>query len=109
MKPFFDFLSRFSFKEFMAFWTLNVCIAFLYYIVHLSQAGKLNNDTSQVMIAIIGLLGVISGYLWGSSSSSKEKDQLIKNLSATKAPGTNIESVNTLQVDNNNNDGKKLD
>lgn len=53
----------------------------------------------QILIAIVGSLGVVTGYFFGSSSSSAKKDEIIGN----SATGPTVNTVDTVNVDQTKN------
>ena len=57
-----------------------VILAFAYFFSVLIIEKKVND---QVLIAIVGTLGLATGYYWGASSGGAKKDEVIANLSNT--------------------------
>lgn len=58
---------------------LGCCFGILFYILQMPK-DKINEHTGDIKIAVIGTLGVIVGYIWGSSTGSKKSGDTIRQL-----------------------------
>lgn len=73
--------------EVYCFYVITLCFAFFGYIVVMSYSTKfsLPTEAGMIMTAVISLATGTGGYIIGSSSSSKGKDELI-NKALDSAP-----------------------
>lgn len=72
MKMIFD-----NIKQILAL--LVVLLAFGYFFIVLWIEQKVND---QVLIAIVGTLGLATGYYWGASTGGAKKDEVIASLTS---------------------------
>lgn len=58
---------------------LGFCFWMLFYILRMPK-DEINEHTGDIKIALIGTVGVIVGYVWGSSMGSKKSGDTIRDL-----------------------------
>lgn len=75
---------RFNFANFLAFYIVTFCMIFFFYISSNRFPVALVKEISDVKIALITVMTGIISYYFGSSKSSKEKDDIIKQITPDK-------------------------
>lgn len=77
----FHFLNKLKFAELFCVYAFTFVMGFFQYVVWKSFNSdvKLSTEVNQIMIALIGVLGSVVGYVIGSSRGSAEKDRALVN------------------------------
>lgn len=75
---------KLNFANLLAFYVITLIMAWFFYISSSHFPVELLKEVSDIKIAFIGVNGLILGYYFGSSKSSKDKDEQIKDLAAKK-------------------------
>jgi len=75
---------KLNFANLLAFYVITLIMAWFFYVSSAHFPPALLKEVSDIKIAFIGVNGLILGYYFGSSKSSKDKDEQIKDLSTKK-------------------------
>lgn len=89
-----------STAEVFCFYVITLCFAFFGYIVVMSYNTKqgLPQEAGMIMAAVISIATGASGYIIGSSSASKNKDELISKAMDTIPPTTVKNEQGTVNI-----------
>jgi len=91
-------IDKITFAQLFCLMVFGCCMIFFFYMMHqvfTYPQIELPNEVDQIMIAIIGVMGSVVGYVVGSSASNKNKDELLKQA-------MNTVPVTTLPINPNN-------
>jgi len=70
---------------FMAAGTMLLLIVFLFTVCFIPMSASGTKFADQIIIAVIGFLGILFGYFWGSSKGSADKsEEMVKKGSEPK-------------------------
>lgn len=73
---------KLNFANLLAFYVITLCMIWFFYVSSSHFPPELLKEVSDIKIALIGVTTLILGYYFGSSKSSKDKDDSIKELAA---------------------------
>lgn len=86
--------------EIFCFYVITLCFAFFGYIVIMSYNTKqgLPQEAGMIMAAVISIATGVSGFIIGSSATSKNKDELISKAMDTTPPTTVKNEQGTVNI-----------
>ena len=86
-----EIFSKLRFTEIFCLYVFTLCMILFTYIIYSSfhLRVELSTEVNQIMIALIGTLGAVVGYVVGSSKSSADKDKMIDKAMDNKTNSTN--------------------
>lgn len=92
-------LTKMTTSEKYCFYVITLCFIFFGYIVVMSYQTRfpLPTEASMILTAVIGIATATSGYIIGSNSQSKRKDDLI-GKAMDVVPATASNNVTTLTL-----------
>lgn len=90
MKTIFDTIKKETAISLLGVFVVVMCFAYLTAITFIKVPDTAN--VSEIKMAVISILTLVVGYFFGSSRSSHQKDDTIKELSQTQ---TKVENINT--------------
>lgn len=93
----FKALSHVKFRDALAFYVVSLVFAyfFIYSFAPLSKDQR--DNCREIAIAVIGMGSLIFNFIYGSSSSSARKDEVISNMAGTgPAKAENVETMNVI-------------
>lgn len=73
-----------------------VAATYSIFFVVLFRYANDNNAVSQVIIAVVGALGVVTGYYFGYSQGSSKKDDTLATLANNQQP--TVQNADTVNV-----------
>lgn len=71
---------KINFANFLAFMVVAACFTYFFYISSSKFPAAMIKDISDIKIAMITIVTGIISYYFGSSKSSKDKDEVIKDM-----------------------------
>src|SRR5688500_8199862 len=80
-----EYLNKEQFDNVVTLFCFAACFAFLGFALWLFKDKE--TIVTQILTAVIGLVGVIAGFRWGSSRNANRKDETIDQL-LTPNPGS---------------------
>lgn len=75
---------KINFANFLAFCVVATCFVYFFYISSSRFPVAMIKEISDIKIAMITIVTGIISYYFGSSKSSKDKDEVIKDMNASK-------------------------